>query len=131
VEIKPYQQTKISVPVDKNIWDFMNEAEKIKFVQDNEPNVTIIRAPQATENTAAPQIDQNGKVIPMPTTPSVDENLKSMKVSEINRILSIVKKYESGQLSAEQAKQILSGYGLNEEQLAAWLNPNPDQSLTA
>jgi hypothetical protein len=131
IEIKPYQQIKTQVTVDKNIWDFLNEAEKIKYVQDNEPNVTVIRPVQAEENTASPQVDQNGKVIPMPTTPNVDENLKSMKVSEINRILSIVKKYESGQLSAEQAKQILSGYGLNEEQLTAWLNPNPDQSLTA
>jgi hypothetical protein len=53
----------------------------------------------------------------------VDENLKSMKVAEINRILSIVRKFNAGQLTMEQAKQLLSGYGLNEEQQSAWLNP--------
>jgi len=46
-----------------------------------------------------------------------------MKVSEINRIMSFIKKYQSGKLTLDQAKQLLSGYGLTEEQQTAWLNP--------
>ncbi len=131
VEIKPYKQAKVSVPVDKNIWEFMNEAEKIKFIEDNEPNVTIIRPQQSGENTASPTKDEKGNVIQMPTVPNVDEVLKGLKVSEILKITSIVKKVEKGILTFDQAKLLLSGYGLNDEQIKAFLTDNPDQSLQA
>jgi hypothetical protein len=123
VEIKNYSPVKTAVTVDDKFWEFMNEAEKIDFIQRNEPNIVINRPPAAEQNTIAPTVDEQGNVIPAPTTPSVDENLKSMKVAEINRILSIVRKFNAGQLTMEQAKQLLSGYGLNEEQQSAWLNP--------
>ena len=124
VKIKPFSPFNIMVTVEDKFWEFMNEAEKIDFITKNEPNITIIRAPAADTNTAPPTLDENGKVIaPAPTAPQIDENLKSMKVSEINRILSIVKKFNLGTLTIEQAKQLLAGYGLNEEQQTAWLNP--------
>lgn len=124
VKIKPFSPFNIMVTVDDKFWEFMNESEKIDFIQKNEPNITLNRTPAATSNTAPPTLDENGKVVtPAPTAPTVDENLKSMKVSEINRILSIVKKFNLGTLTIEQAKQLLAGYGLNEEQQTAWLNP--------
>lgn len=123
VKIEQFSPTKVSVTVDKQFWDFMNEAEKIDFIEKNEPSITIIREPAAKDNTAPPTVDQNGKVIEAPTAPQIDENLKNMKVSEINRILSIVSKFNAGTLTIEQAKQLLSGYGLNEEQQTAWLTP--------
>lgn len=123
VKIKQYSPAKIAVTVDDKFWEFMNEAEKIDFIQRNEPNITIMRQPAALENTAPPTVDENGNVVEAPITPQVDENLKNMKVSEINRILSIVSKFNKGTLTLEQAKQLLSGYGLNEEQQTAWLTP--------
>lgn len=51
-----------------------------------------------------------------------DENLKGLNLSEINKLTSIQKKYKSGQLTLDQAKQILTGYGLSEEQQTAWLS---------
>jgi hypothetical protein len=123
VEIKNYSPVKTTVTVDDKFWQFMNEAEKIDFIERNEPNIIINRAPAATENTAPATVDENGNTIEAPVAPSVDQNLKSMKVSEINRILSIVQKFNKGALTIEQAKQLLSGYGLNEEQQTAWLNP--------
>ena len=57
-----------------------------------------------------------------PQPNQVDENLKGLKVSEINKITSIVRKFQKGQLTIDQAKQLLSGYGLSEEQQTAWLS---------
>lgn len=127
VEIKNYSPVKTSVTVDDKFWEFMNEAEKIDFIQRNEPNIVINRPPAATENTAPATVDENGNVIEAPNAPTVDENLKNMKVSEINRILSIRTKLEKGTLTSEQAKILLSGYGLNEQQQLAFLNLNPPE----
>jgi len=125
VKILQYSPITTAVTVEDKFWEFMNEAEKIAFIQANEPKIQIIRTPAASQNTAPATTDENGNLVPAPTAPVIDENIKSMKVSEINRILSIVKKFNLGQLTIDQAKQLLAGYGLNEEQQTAWLNPNP------
>lgn len=123
VKIKQYYPTKVQVTVDDKFWDFMNEAEKIAFIETNEPSIKIIRPPEADLNTASPTIGEDGKVIPAPTAPAIDETLKGLKVAEINRLLSIIKKVAAGTLTADQAKLLLAGYGLNEQQIDAFLNP--------
>lgn len=121
VKIEQYAPTKTAVTIDDKFWEFMNEAEKIDFIEKNEPAITIIRQDAAKENTAPATTDENGNVIPAPTAPQQDENIKNLKVAEINRIMSYVKKYEKGQITLDQAKQLLGGFGLSEEQQAAWL----------
>jgi hypothetical protein len=124
VQIKSFSPAKVAVTIDDKFWQFMNEAEKIDFITRNEPNVVINRPPAAMDNTAPATTDDEGNIIsPAPTVPQVDEILKGLKVSEINRILSIVKKVNAGQLTPEQGTTILSGYGLNAEQINAFLNP--------
>ncbi len=121
VKIKPYSPISTSVTVDKQYWEFMNESEKIQFITDNVPQIKINRTPIAEANTAPATLDENGNVVPAPNAPTVDENLKNMKVSEVKRIKSFMKQYEKGELTFDQAKQLLAGFGLNEEQQAAWL----------
>lgn len=128
VKLKEYSPVKVAVTIDDKFWNFMNEAEKIKFIENNEPNIEIIRAPEASQNTAAPQVDENGKVIDSPTAPQVDENIKNMKVAEVLRIRSYCNQYAKGQITLDQATQLLSAFGLNPQQIEAWLNPNPDES---
>lgn len=123
VKIEQYSPTKITVPVDKNFWEFMNEAEKIDFITKNEPNITMMRPPVATDNTAPATTDEKGNPVPAPTAPQVDEILKGFKVSEINKIMSYVKKYERGTLTLDQVTQLLHGFGLSDEQITAWINP--------
>jgi hypothetical protein len=125
VKINQFSPVKTQVSVDDKYWEFMNEAEKIKFIQDNEPDITLIRTPIAEQNTIPATTDEKGNVIQAPTVPKVDEILKGLKVQEINRILSVVKKVGAGTLLPDQAKLLLSGYGLNEEQINAFLNPQP------
>lgn len=143
VKIKLYVPVKLSVTVDANIWDVMSTNEKRQYVKENTEytinmdNPTVInpvadhlRVPLVTD----PPIPGKQLTLPLddPNTtldnnksqaPQIDENLKGMKVSEINRIASIVKKYEKGQLTLDQAKQFLAGYGLSDDQQTAWLNP--------
>jgi len=146
VKIKLYDPVKLAITIDTNIWDVMSTNEKRQYVKDNteytinQDNPTVInpvadklRVPLVTDppigvpngQTSIPFPDPNQpdpNVTPL-TAPQVDEVLKGMKVSEINRIMSFIKKYQSGKLTLEQAKQLLSGYGLTEEQQTAWLNP--------
>lgn len=84
------------------------------------------KKPVAAETVAPDQIqlDEQGQPIPPPTKPQVDEVLKNMKVSEIKRIKSIVKQLEKGDLTDAQARQLLSGYGLSQEQIAEWITPS-------
>jgi len=123
VKIQQFAPVTTQVQVDDKFWQFMNEAEKIAFIQKNEPNIDIIRPAAATQNTAPATVDENGNIVEAPTVPKVDEVLKGLKVNEINRILSITKKVSAGTLTMEQAKTLLTGYGLNEEQINAFLNP--------
>lgn len=125
VKIEQYSPVKVQVSVDDKFWNWMNEAEKIKFIEKNEPAIELVRTPVAEANTAAPQLDQNGKVIEAPAAPVVDEILKNLKVGEINRILSFRDKYQKGTLNLDQATQLLAGFGLTPQQIEAWLNPNP------
>ncbi len=120
VQILPYSPITVQTPVDKQFWDWMNDLERAKYIEDNVPTIKIIRpiiAPVVVDPNAP--IDPNAPPAPAPA--QVDDNLKSMKISEINKISSIVKKYEKGQLTLDQAKQFLQGYGLSEEQISAWL----------
>ncbi len=119
VEIIPYSPITVQTPVDKQFWDWMNDQERARYITDNVPTIKIIRTPAAAPVDPNAPIDPNAPPTPAPA--QVDDNLKSMKISEINKISSIVKKYEKGQLTLEQAKQFLQGYGLSEEQITAWL----------
>lgn len=69
-----------------------------------------------------------------PTQENLNENLKGINLQQISRIQAIVDRYKLSSsdptskkaLSYEQAKQFLSSYGFNDDQLNAWLKPNDD-----
>ena len=64
-----------------------------------------------------------GSVIaPEPTQAMVNEHLKGMKGREWQNFQRIIREYNKGKISREQAAQMLkSAYGLGEEELATWL----------
>ena len=80
-------------------------------------------------------IEQNPKVVDQPTTPVQDgeasntesqqlinENIKGLKGREYQGLLRIVREYNKEKITRQQAMQMLMvGYGLTEEQCAAWL----------
>lgn len=148
VKIKKYTPAKIAVTIDEKIWEVMTVAEKRQYVKDNtDYNITVLE-PTITnpvqDKLSAPLVSDPPKPLPnqmalpfpdqMQTSqtmeaakPAVDEVLKGLKVSEYNRILSIAKKINSGAMTVDQARMILSGYGLNEDQINAFINPTVEQ----
>ncbi len=145
VRIKRYTPTKLSIAIDKNIWDVMTVSEKRQYVKDKteynitvaEPTVTnpvqdklgspLVSDPPEQPNTQMALPFPNQTIQSDQSKPTVDEALKGLKVSELNRILSIAKKINSGSMTIDQAKMVLSGYGLNEDQINAFINPTIEQ----
>ena len=68
---------------------------------------------------AAPEGQQ---VIPEPTQAMINEHLKGMKGREWQNFQRIIREFNKGKITREQAAQMLkSAYGLGEEELATWL----------
>lgn len=61
-------------------------------------------------------------VTPEPTQALINENLKGMKGREWQNFQRIIRNYNKGNISREQAIQMLkSGYGLDDEAISTWL----------
>jgi hypothetical protein len=67
---------------------------------------------------AAPSIGDS----PEPSQAMINEHLKGMKGREWQNFQRIIREYNKGKITREQASQMLkSAYGLGEEELATWL----------
>ena len=68
--------------------------------------------PEPSVNTTTPE----------PTQAMINEHLKGMKGREWQNFQRIIREYNKGKITREQASQMLkSAYGLGEEELATWL----------
>lgn len=123
VKIKNHSPLSNQVQVPDKVWEWMNDIEKADFVRAHVPSVTVNRVatvtapatptetPTTTTETAAAPTDN----------PQVNDALKGLKLSDINRMSSIVAKVAKGAMTYDQAKILLQGYGLSDEQIDAWL----------
>jgi DNA-binding MarR family transcriptional regulator len=64
-------------------------------------------------------VDVNG--VPIPQQQQANANLGNVTMQQVNRILSIAAKYQTGKLTYAQALMLIQGIGLTEEQAASWL----------
>ena len=68
------------------------------------------------------QTSNNPSAAPEPTQTMINEHLKGMKGREWQNFQRIIREYNKGKITREQASQMLkSAYGLGEEELATWL----------
>lgn len=59
---------------------------------------------------------------------SINENLKGLKGREYQALMRVIREYNKGKITRQQAIQMLkSGYGLNEEECNVWLGEDEDQ----
>lgn len=131
VKIQNYNPISEPVEIEDKFWEFMNEQEKIAYIKKNLPEIEIIRV-----ETPAPVAPVEGEgpiegspvdpLVPAPVAPKPNEALKNLNLTQIKRISKIVLQFNTGALTFDQAKQILMGYGLTEEELNAWL-VTPDE----
>jgi hypothetical protein len=75
-------------------------------------------------------VTDNPAVIDKPVTPVeaesekilINENIKGLKGREYQNLMRIVREYNKGKISRQQAAQMLmAGYGLSEEECGVWL----------
>lgn len=144
VKIKLYDPVKLSITVDPSMWQVLTVNEKREYIKENTgynitvPNPVVMNPvadklrdqlvldppPVVLGQQLALPLDPNNPDPTIPAiNPQIDEVLKGMKVSEIDKISSIVKRFNSGKLTLDQAQQFLAAFGLTQEQQTAWLNP--------
>jgi hypothetical protein len=74
------------------------------------------------EKLGLPPLNQPTAVTPDPSQAMINEHLKGMKGREWQNFQRIIREYNKGKITREQASQMLkSAYGLGEEELATWL----------
>lgn len=76
--------------------------------------------------------DVNGNPIPTPATVQQQQSTNNLNISmqTLNRVLSIVAKYNQGKLTWSQALLAIQTYGFTEEQAADWLTPDDEPQPT-
>jgi hypothetical protein len=82
-------------------------------------------------------INENPIVEDAPVTPVeaesekilINENIKGLKGREYQNLMRIVREYNKGKISRQQAKQMLmAGYGLSEEDCSVWLGDDEEEN---
>ena len=121
VTIVNYSPINVPAEVPDKIWEWLNDKEKEDFVRSNYPNINVVPRVAVMPAAPAPVVPGQPPEESAMEVNKVNEAIKNLKISDINRIMSIVNKFEKSVLTYEQAKQILSGYGLDDEQIKAWL----------
>lgn len=135
VEIQSFKPVSEPVEINKDVWAFLNEAEKVAFIKKNMPEIEIVRveAPIAAPGVPVPApVDPANPDQPLPAAPTPaapNEALKNLNIADLNKIQKIVARYNLSQtepgnpkaLTYDQAKQMLSSFGFTEEELNAWL----------
>ena len=107
--------TEISiVPIEPIGYEFSEATIAANMTQDE------IRAKMGLPplNQTTPNVD----IVPEPSQAMVNEHLKGMKGREWQNFQRIIREFNKGKITREQAAQMLkSAYGLGEEELATWL----------
>lgn len=119
VEIVHFNPITTKVELEKQFWDFLNEAERVSFMKKNFPGIEIIRV--ATAPATVTTLDQ-------PPT-QANEALKNINLQQLDRIQKIAARFSIGlvdpsnkkALTFDQAKTLLLSYGLTESDIPNWL----------
>lgn len=128
VKIVNYRPISVAFDVPDKVWEWMNDKEKAEYLKKNFPDITIDPARlEQPAPTTEQQLGTDGQPI-QPAAPAqgqVNEAMKGMNMMQIKRLKKIVAQVERGELTYDQGKQFLLGYGLTEEQIKAWLTEEP------
>ena len=121
VEIVNFVPITVPVDIQDKFWEVLTPEEKRRWMAKNLPGVELDPVvTTAPAQPVEPLKDEQGNIIPAEAA-QVNDALKGLKLSDINRMSSIVAKVANGKMTYDQAKIILQGYGLTEEQINAWL----------
>ena len=103
------------VPIEPISYEFSESTIAANMTQDEIREKMGLPPLNQVENVTNP-------ATPEPSQAMVNEHLKGMKGREWQNFQRIIREYNKGKISREQAAQMLkSAYGLGEEELATWL----------
>ena len=103
------------VPIEPISYEFSEATIAANMTQDEIREKMGLPPLNQVENVTNP-------ATPEPSQAMVNEHLKGMKGREWQNFQRIIREYNKGKISREQAAQMLkSAYGLGEEELATWL----------
>lgn len=118
VEITNFSPVTVTVEIDDKFWEAMDADERRDFIRANVPGVKLKEAVKI----APPAVDAQGNVVPQPEEVKVNENLKNMTGRQLQGVQRIVRKFNKGELTMDQAKQLLkSGFGFSDIDVNDWL----------
>lgn len=112
VEIKNFNPVTVTVDIEDKFWEVLNDQEKRAYVKKHIQGVELIETvtPGATPGVPATEPAQ------------VNENLKNMTGRQLQGVQRIVRKFNQGSLTMDQAKQLLmNGFGFTETDVNDWL----------
>lgn len=121
VEIVNYNPITVPVVIDPLVWQTLSSTEKRKFIQKNFSSIELDEIPEA------PQVlDENGNPAP---DPIVNESLRNMTGRQLQAVQRIVRKFNTGELTYEQAAQLLKdGFSFTDDNVDIWL-VTPEEAL--
>jgi len=103
------------VPIEPISYEFSEATIAANMTQDEIREKMGLPPLNQVENVTNP-------ATPEPSQAMINEHLKGMKGREWQNFQRIIREYNKGKISREQAAQMLkSAYGLGEEELATWL----------
>lgn len=119
VKIKNYSPVSQPVTVDKQFWDEMSKTERRRV---------MVKAGLELDEIVEPDPAQVDPVTgePAPAPQKANEAMKTLNLQQITRATKITQRFATGELTYDQAKQILLGYGFTEADIPAWL---PQQTV--
>jgi len=121
VEIVNFTPVTVPVEIDDKFWEAMDVDERRDFIRNNVAGVTLKEPVVAPTQPATVRPDGTVELAQPAQEATVNDAIKGLKLSDINRMSSIVAKVAKGTVTYDQARIILQGYGLTEEQIDAWL----------
>lgn len=121
IEIVNYNPITVPVVIDPLVWQTLTSTEKRKFIEKNFSSIELDEIPEA------PQVlDENGNPAPDPV---VNESLRNMTGRQLQAVQRIVRKFNTGELTYEQAAQLLKdGFSFTDDNVDIWL-VTPEEAL--
>lgn len=134
VEIQNYNPVSEPIEIDDKIWEFLNEQEKVKFIEKNMPEIEIIRT--ATPATPAPDttetINPDNPEQPLPTPEpvkasdpnqdAIDSLIRGLSRKDLSKFYGYVNDFRKGRATMEQTKIFLRAFKLTDDQIMLFLN---------
>lgn len=131
VQIQHFTPITTPIEIDDKFWEVLTQEEKRDFIRQNFPTIQLAPAPIVAPLTAdgeEPLLDEEGNPLPAeppPTPPS--EAWANLSQANLNRCLSIAKKFLTGGLSYDLAKSRIMAMGLTEEEADRFLLTKPEE----